>query len=248
MQNKIGPLKIQGFNQGIYNQSSTQKEALGTVRILDDGRVFAYAKAGTTALGVALLTQSAPVASTAMEEILSATQAWAVGDMNVTVTFGGAVTADQYKDGWLYTNKVAGLGYIYRIKGHAAGTADVVLNLYDPIRLATTASTGEWSAVQNLQNEVVVFPITTVTGVPAGVPLIPVTASYYFWNQVKGPCPVYTTGTIVQGALVVPDNAGTAGYIEAAVFATSFDIPVGVCWKVNATGEVSLINLAIPGY
>ena len=248
MQTKVSGLKLQGWSQGIYNQSATQKEALGTVRYTDDGRAYAYAKAGTTGLGAALLTQSAPVSATAMEEILSATQAWAVGDMSVTVTFGGAVTADQYKDGWLYTNKVAGLGYIYRIKSHIAGTADVVLNLYDPIRLATTASTGEWSAVQNLQNEVVVFPITTCTGIPAGVPAIPVTASYYFWNQVKGPCPIYTTGTVVQGALVVPDNAGTAGYIEAAVFSTSFDIPVGVCWKVNAAGEPSLIMLDIPGY
>jgi hypothetical protein len=78
--------------------------------------------------------------------------------------------------------------------------------------------------------------------------LIPVTASYYFWNQVKGPCPIYTTGTIVQGAFVVPDNAGTAGYIEAAVFGTALDNAVGTCWKVNATGEVSLIMLHIPGY
>jgi hypothetical protein len=242
------PLKTQGFTQDIYQQSVTQKEKLGTVRYTEDGRAFAYARAGTTALGAALLTQSAPVSSTAMEEILSATQAWAVGDTTVTVTFGAAVVADQYKDGWLYTNKVAGLGYIYQIKGHPAGTADVKVDLYTPVRLATTASTGEWSAVQNIQNEVVVFPITTVTGVPAGVPAIPITASYYFWNQVKGPCAVYATGTLVQGALVVPDNAGTAGYVEPVVFATSFDIPVGVCWKVNATGEVCLINLAIPGY
>ena len=247
MTNNSGPLKISGWNQGIYKESATQKESLGAIRHTDDGRVFAYAQAGTVALGAALLTQSAVVSATAMEEVLSATQASAVGDMTMTVTFGGAVTANQYADGWIYTNKVAGLGYSYRIKSHAAGTADVVLSLYDPIRLATTASTGEWGAVQNLQKAVIVFP-TTPTGVPTGVPAIPVTASYYFWNQVKGPCAVYTTGTIVQGALVVPDNAGTAGYVEAAVFGTALDIPVGVCWKLNATGEVSLINLAIPGY
>lgn len=239
--------KTQGYAQWIFKQSATQMEELNTIRDLPDGRVFAYAQAGTTALGAALLTQSAAVSANAMEEVLSATQAWAVGDTAVTVTFGAAVVANQYKDGWIYTNKTAGLGYMYRIKGHAAGTADVILNLYDPVRLATTASTGEWSAVQNIQKEVVVYP-TTSTGVPAGVPAMPVTASYYFWNQVKGPCPIYTTGTIVQGAYVVPDNAGTAGYVEAAVFGTSIDNAVGTCWKVNATGEVSLIMLHIPGY
>ena len=239
--------KTQGFSQWIFKESATQMEALNTIRELPDGRVFAYAKAGSTALGAALLTQSAAVSANAMEEVLSATQAWAVGDTSVLVTFGGAVTADQYKDGWIYTNKVAGLGYMYPIKSHAAGTADVRLYLKEPVRLATTASSGEWSAVQNIQKEVIVYP-TSGTGVAAGVPAIPVTANYYFWNQVKGPCPIYTTGTIVQGAYVVPDNAGTAGYIEAAVFGTAVDNAVGTCWKVNVTGEVSLIMLHIPGY
>ena len=36
------------WRQGLFEESSTQKHRIGAVRALDDGRVFAYAKAGAT--------------------------------------------------------------------------------------------------------------------------------------------------------------------------------------------------------
>jgi hypothetical protein len=240
------PLKTQGFSQSIYKQSVTQKEKLGTVRYTEDGRCFAYARAGGVALGAGALTQSAPIDSNAHNEALSSAQSAAVGATSVTVTFGGAVTADYYKDGWMHINDATGEGHIYRVKGHPAGTAGVTVTLYDPIRVALVASTSEWTMTANVQNLVVICP-TTLTGVPAGVPLIPVDINYYFWNQVKGPCPVLTDGTLAQGELVAVSN-GTAGSVEAAVFATTLDTAVGLCMQVNATTEYSLIMLAIPGY
>ena len=43
-------LKTQMFRHSILETSTTQKEALGTLRILDDGRKFRYAKNGASAL------------------------------------------------------------------------------------------------------------------------------------------------------------------------------------------------------
>ena len=94
------------------------------------------------------------------------------------------------------------------IKDHAAGTTAVQVNLKDPIRVAFTAGASTVSCIANAQDGVVVFP-TTQTAAPAGVPPIAVTASYYFWNQVKGPLPVWTYGTVVIGNDVSPStNAG----------------------------------------
>ena len=239
------PLKISGFRQNIYAQSAEQKEQLGTVRYLEDGRCFAYARAGAVGLAAGKLTQCPAPSSNANNEVLSASQSAAIGARSVTVTFGGSVTADFYKDGWFHVNDDTGEGHIYRIKGHAAGTADVEIFLYDTIRVALVASTSEWTATANLQNLVIVAP-TTLTSVPAGVPLIPVDINYYFWNQVKGPCPVLTNGTIVIGN-EVGLHSTTAGSVGAL---TTSDIigSVGRVLQVNATTEYSLINLAIPGY
>jgi hypothetical protein len=245
MQNKISGLKLQGWNQAVYAISSTQKESLNVVRYLDDGRVFAYAQAGAGALSAGLLTQTAISSANALNQALSASQSAAIGDMSVTITFAGAVTADFYKDGWFFVNDATGEGHNYRIRGHAAGTADVVVYLYDPIRVALVASTSEWTCACNVQKLVIPCPVA-LTGIPTGVPTVPVTALYYFWNQVKGPCSVLTNGTIVIGN-EVGLHSTTIGSVGAL---TTSDIigSVGRVMLLNATTEYSLIMLNIPGY
>jgi hypothetical protein len=235
--------KTGGFAQGIYQQSSRQLEELDTVRELADGRVFAYAQAGASDLAVGKLTKGAAPSANASDEVLAASAA--AGAIEVSVTFGGAVTADFYKDGWLWINDDAGEGYAYRVKGHPAGTAAVAVSLKDPLRCAITAGASTVSLVQNRQKSVVVAP-ATLTGIPVGAPVIPVTAGYYFWNQVKGPCPVLTQGTIVIGNVVGP-SASTPGAV-AALATTDIIGPVGDVMAVNASTEYSLVNLAIPGY
>ena len=248
MLDKVGPLKTQGWNQGIYSQSATQKENLNAIRYLDDGRCFAYARAGAVALGAGKLTQNSIVDTNARTQTLSATQSAAIGDMSVVVTFGGAVTADFYKDGWFHISDGTGVGHVYRIRTHAAGTASVTLYLYDPIRVALVASTSVWVCTANIQNLVLVMP-TTETGVPTGVPLIPVTINYYFWNQVKGPAPVLVHGTVVIGNIVGPSSQSTpvAGAVEALASADIIG-GCGVVLQVLADTKYALINLAIPGY
>lgn len=235
--------KTGGFAQGIYQQSSRQLEELDTVRELADGRVFAYAQAGASDLAVGKLTQGAAPSANANDETLAASVS--LGATEISVTFGGAVTADFYKDGWLWINDDTGEGYAYRVKGHPAGTSAVIVSLKDPIRCAATAGASTVSAVQNRQKLVIVAP-TTLTGIPVGVPIIPVTAGNFFWNQVKGPCPVLTQGTIVIGNVVGP-SASAAGAV-AALATTDIIGPVGDVMSVNATTEYSLVNLAIPGY
>jgi hypothetical protein len=240
-------LKTQGFSQGIYEQSVIQKEELDTVRILKRGRMFAYARAGAVALGSGVLTQS-PIPDSNAKNKAIVTASVDIGATSLNVTFGGAVTADFFKDGYLTVNDATGEGHFYMIKSHPAGTAAVTVDLYDPIRVALTVSVSEITLTANRQNLVLVNP-TTLTATPAGVTPIPVDINYYFWNQVKGPAVVLTHGTIVIGNQVGPSSQSTpvAGAIEALA---SSDIigSVGTCMQVNADTEYSLINLAIPGY
>lgn len=239
-----GPIKLGGFAQGIYEESATQKERLNTIRVLGDGRVFAYAKNGATALAAAKLTQSAVWQT---DQIAQAVNTAAAGDMSLTVTVTNAVTAGQYADGFIWASDDTGEGHIYSVRTNTAATGggSSVFYLNDPIRVDFAAATTV-TMLANTQNGVIICPVT-LTSAPAGVPLIPVTAAYYFWNQVKGPCPVLIDGTVAIGEEVAPSN-GTAGAVEALLHATTFDTTVGVALTVDATTEYGLINLAIPGY
>lgn len=230
--------------QPLYAQNVNQLEALGTLRATIDGRVFAYARAGGVALSPGKLTQTSVVDTNAKDE--ASAEVTALGSTTINVTFGGAVTADYYKDGYLHISDGTGEGAApYRIKSHPAGTTLVAVELYDPLRIATVATTSLITLTKHPQDAVVVFP-TTQTGAPAGVPPISVTEDYYFWNQVKGPASVWTYGTIVIGNDVGPTTAA-AGAVAALA---SSDIlgAVGRVLQVNATTYYSLIQLAIPGY
>jgi len=241
MSNK--PLKTQGFAQGIYQQSSVQNHDLDTVRYLVDGRAFAYARAGAVALAVAKITQSPAPDANANRETVAANAA--VGSRIVSVTFGGAVTADFYKDGWIY-DCIA--GDLYQVQSHPAGTTAVQVVLKTPLRVAWTASTSKATAIANRQNLVIVLP-TTATSTAAGIPPIAVDINYYFWNQVKGPAVCLIDSTVVIGQHVRVSD-GVAGAVEALDRDGTHENEeaVGTVLSVDATTEYGLINLAINGY
>ena len=251
----LEPLKVSYFSQDIYQQSVTPTEALDTVRILQDGRTFAYARNGGTALGVGVLTTSLAADADTIDE--NGVEIAAAGAKTIKVTFAGTHTfdGDYYKDGWLWVNDATGEGQIAKIKGHEASTAansyTVYIDLWDPIRVATAVTTSQLSVYCNRQDKLVISA-TTLAGMVAGVAPIAVSANYYFWNQVKGPATVLID---IQGAEAIvignpvcraPDVAGAvAGQLAAG---NSVLADLGTVMSTQATAEYGLINLAIPGY
>jgi hypothetical protein len=236
------------FNQGLYEISAVQRHRLGTIRRLGDGRVYVYALNGAVALAPGKCTMSVAADAGIAAEAIAATGA--VGDDHVHVTMGSTSifnTANAFKDGYFWTDDAAAGGDVYKIRGHAAiasGAAGII-NLYDRIRVEITTS-NTWSAQKEIQQGVLIAD-TTPSGSLCGVPNIDVTASYYFWNQVKGSCVVLTDGTVTLGQGVTLSN-GTGGAFELYVPATSLQPSLGQCLHVSATTLYSLINLAIPGY
>lgn len=227
-------------------ESSTQLFPLGTALIRDDG-IYRYTKNGGVAVTIGKLLQSAAIDTNDDADVAVAATA-AVGATSVTITAPtGGVTADQYKDGFLYVNDCGastGEGAAYKIKSHPAAdaTASCVITLVDAIEVALTTSS-QVGLVKSLYDGVVVNP-TTATGIPVGVVNhSSFTASYYAWIKTKGIVPLLTNGTFVLGFPVTVSNT-TAGAGDVFDNDGASNNPiVGICMAVGASTEYSLCKI-----
>ena len=224
MSNK--PLKRTGFNQGVFAQSATQKEELGALRILRDGRKFRYAKAGASALAAGKLSCAAALGADVMNEACTAVHA--IGDVVFAETITSATYAENYfAGGYLQVNDGTGEGYQYKIVSSSAVAAStsIILTLDEPIRIATLGTSGsEFSIMQSPWQAVVE---TATLAMPVGVATGVVTAAYYCWLQTGGPAialsgasdavgkPLFQS-TSVAGAL---SGADTASYYPQVAIA-----------------------------
>ena len=230
--------------QGLYEESSTQRLPLGSFIRLADGRGFVYAQAGASALVAGNVLQSEAPSANATDEVVAGSAA--VGDTHIHVTFGGAVTANQYAGGFIYVNDDTGEGHLYTVKRHAAGTTNVQVEIFEAVRAVITAGSSTVSCIKHPLKSVVQMTAATCTGCPVGVAIIAATAAYYCWIQVKGACPVKSANsTFVIGNQVATGT--TAGAIDLVVDACILPI-IGTVLQVQTGTEHVLINLNIPGY
>ena len=202
-------MKTQGWNQGIMETSSTQKEMVGALRILPDGRKFRYAQASATAIapGFALQPAGLPTANHMNQSATAAAKGASVISFTVGAT---AVTTDQYKDGYLQINTgTAGtLGLQYQIKSHttsAAGSTAISIELYDPLVKALVATTDKITLVANPYRGV---SLGAVAYGCAGVTPVAVPASYYFWSQTGGVANCVIVNATAKGSTLVPGADG----------------------------------------
>lgn len=199
------PQKIT-FSQGIHEESSRQKEILGTLRVLSDGRKFRYCKNGGVALTAGLATMGPDAVANHVNCAVAV--AAAVGSKSVTITLGAtAATLNQYKDGFLQINDADGEGLQYAIDGHPAhaGSGSLIVNLKDTIRVALTTSS-KASLIYNLYNGVVITTGAAVSA--AGIPPIPITIGYYFWCQTGGLACAGVTNAVALGQKLTVANNG----------------------------------------
>lgn len=232
------------FSQGLYEDSSTIKQDLGTKRCLADGREFVYVQAGGTALVVGNVIQQA-VAVSGHHELVVPT-AVAVGQNTVGVTLTTtASTLNQYADGYMHINESAVLGPMYKIRSHAAQTSTTGLLtcvLYDKVRVAITTS-NEITLLINPYKGVIQAPVDTLTGAIVGVAHYIITASYYGWIQTKGIASVLTIGTAIIGNKVVSPTGTAAGACGPA--GDDIAITIGSVVEAGVTTEQSFAILDI---
>jgi hypothetical protein len=219
---------------------------LGDLLVLGS-RKYRYCANSTTALTAAKMTTGPTVVAHHIN-CASAT-ASVVGDNHAHITLGAtAATENQYSGGYIWANAGTAIGSCYFVKGHAAialSTAGVI-NLWDSVHTLTATNT-KWSLYPNPYKSVVIYPATTATNKPTGVPAITVTAStstvtYYFWAQTGGPVSMYMGATYTIGSGLGIDNLAGMGLTTA--HDTSF------CWGAviqigSTTDSPSLVWLMI---
>lgn len=232
--------------EGLWTPTVDQKHRLGARYQDGHGRVWRYAMNGATELGPSLMT-SAEAPASGIFEIVQTGYTTAVGDTSIRVlaTTGSAVLDGQLVDGWLIPNKIAGLAHAYAIASNTWISGDTVMHveLYEPIRLATTVLT-EITMRKNLYRGVIVNA-TTPTGFPTGVPNMTIPVSYFGWLQVKGPCAMTVDNgdTLTIGCMCGgPAAAAAAGMVGVCAVTEPY---YGQVITIGAADETALINLQL---
>lgn len=207
------PEKNTSWLQGLYTISSTEKEIVGTVRRDLWGNVYRYAKAGATALAAGKLTVAAD-ADTDVQNCVAAA-AVAIGGKTVTLTVTSTTVAENYfRGGSLQVNDATGEGHRYPVlysSAVAAGTSCTV-TLEEGVRVALTTSS-ECTLMQSPWMGTVISA-TDQTDMPTGVPMVAVTANYYYWSQTGGDACVLMDEAVAKGAMCTIGSA-VAGAVEA---------------------------------
>ncbi len=205
--------------QGILQESVTPNSPLGTKLSLNDGRDFIYCKNGGTALTTGLIV-STPAWVSTEANLATDNDTGGLGTTDVLITTGSTVSADTYAEGYVSVDTSTGAGTFYKIKTHPTlESAEGTFTLYDPIVVAWGDSTTV-SLVKNPYNGVILSVASggTETGAQIGVPLIPVTASYFFWAQTRGICNLFDTGNLAIGVPAMRSTTAGATIIADSTF------------------------------
>lgn len=241
------PEKVRGFRQGLYQISSTAKERVGRIRRTDDGRTFMYCKAGAAALAAGKLNVAEALDSTWVNEAIVTAQAAGDQVLSLTITAAGAaIDENQFQGGYFQINDAIAEGTSYLIESNSAvlisGTA-ITVTLAEPLRVALTTAS-EFTLVSSPGWKVTESASTSL-GRPVGIAPVAVTATYYFWNQIGGICPVLIDASQPAVGTLAGVSDVTAGSVK--VLATLSYQPVGQMIVTGVSGEYQPIRLML-GY
>lgn len=181
----------------IYTSSTNRKAALGDELTVPTNRVYRYARNGSASLVAGTLLQAVRP-ETSHDDLTCAVAP--IGATSITVTLGSApVLADDYAQGYIFTNDEAGEGYLYDVLSHpaAAASATLVIRLKDQVAVALTTSS-QATLVRNIYDGVN-KPFGDPWDIIAGVVPVNVAANNYFWCQVRGPAAVLQDGGLFAG-------------------------------------------------
>ena len=174
--------------------TTTKFTQLGSRYVDGYGRSFYYGYAAT-AVGRGKVARAAAVV--AAHDNLNFAVAPAVGDRIAKVTLdSGAITADQYQDGWLVVQDGTGEGRAYRIEGNeaqATTTGTATIYLAEAIDTAGAVSEANVDLIYNKYDELLPPGDNGQNYISVGVPICVggLGASEYGWVQTWGPCAVW---------------------------------------------------------
>ena len=230
-----------------------QKNMLGFIFDLDDGRRFKYIKNGSTEIAKNLMTQSEAIDGQQLDNLQNVTTPGATaGDkvFSIDIITANGISDGELVDGYLLVNQGTSAtdeGDMYIIKNNTYTTGDTVMQIEiaDQGGLRNTiAATSNLSVVKNQYRDIIVKP-TTLTAVMLGVTTTIFTASYYGWIQTRGVASVIvdTGDNIVVGEPAGHiDSSGTPGSL-GLVATQATDNVVGAWLVASAGADYGLVNL-----
>lgn len=230
------------YSQDAYNISAVPEDGLQLGHLAPDeyGDLYRYTKAGASNISAGKL-QLAPTQKTNHHNCAATVAVTANGlNRKVTIRLGAtAVVAQEYAFGYLIANDNTPEGQTYRIMSHPAGDSAGTLEVtVDRPFITSITTSSEFTLVHNTWNAVVEG--TEVTKRAAGVPMVPVTAGYYFWAKTRGVASVLIGTAATLGAdLIVGGTAGAVTDRTDALGASAepvvavADIVLGVATEYN---------------
>lgn len=230
--------------QDVFTSSSTQQTDLGTLAETGDGRSFRYCLVGATSVVPGKVYQGPAQDATNMSPAGGlAVAAAAVGATQVTLTGTLTLAANVLAGSFMSVAITPGQGYTYKVKSNTAvsSAANCVVTLEDPIQVALTTSS-KVVFIQSPYNGIVVAP-ATLTAVPVGVGVYPITNAQYGWVQSHGPVGALVTGTFATAGLAVGVLVGgTIGSLAPTIAGTPI---LGYTMGIAATTEYDMVFLTI---
>jgi hypothetical protein len=210
------------IQQGLFEESVSAKHRVGTRMQLADGRVYYYGQFVEASVA-GLLSYSKPMAADNTAMVVTSGDGASIGGKSLAGMLVGstAIVANEFAEGFMYTQKVAAEGYTYKIKSNTSGSVagTFSITLYDPVQVAITTSTEVGFAYNPFW--ALSGPSAVQTSQPAGVaPKGVVTIAYYAWLQTWGVCAMATdtAGVLAIGHAV---HASTEeGYLVGTANAT----------------------------
>jgi hypothetical protein len=185
-----------------FSSSAEPKATVGEYRETKDGRGFRYALAGELLVaGTMLQTRVEEATHDALVVVTGA-----LGSNEITLTTEastGALTLNEYADGYVITDTTPGEGYTYQILSHpvVAALANGIIKLRpaDSIQVVLSTAT-RVTLIFHPYSKVIIFPATTATGVCVGAAIYPIASGEYGWIQTHGTAAVLTIATPITGS------------------------------------------------
>lgn len=233
--------QIQLTDQDARSTASSRGSArLGQLASTNDGRVFAYQRAGGVALSAGKLVTASAIAANHVGRTAVAT---AAGSTSVTFTLGAtAATADQYAEGYLDVNVGPSQGS-YKIVGNtaAASSGSITVYLAEPLTAALTTAS-RLSLYPNPFADTIISA-SAVALQAVGVPNVDHAIAAYGWAQVGGYCAVLSDGIIGKASgAIISDAVNGAVEVEVAGTVTQ---RVGFAVEATVDTQYQLINLTL---
>ncbi len=242
-------------DRDIWTPTVDKKFPLGALAHARDGRLWRYQEEAGNGLAIAVICQAAAANTDHEYEIQTNTPGVPVaGDKIVNITTTVTIAANELVDGYFYVADGTGQGNMYTIKDNKASTANATLGFDTRVEIADTGGIRTaWVAGsditiwKNKYKDTIIFP-TDPTGPATGVTMTAITASYFFWGQVKGYCPVLNgSETVVIGDVVAAgiNTAGAVGLPDGPATMEG-DVYIGYVAKASAaTADYAVIDLNI---